>query len=63
MNYDVFDVDFKKVGVVVAGDSNEALVMAKKKFPFVVAPMVQLTPPQTPVPSRIAAKVYAARKQ
>ena len=42
MWYTVFNVEFKRVGFVNAEDAEAALNEAKKKFPYVVAPMVEL---------------------
>ena len=42
MWYTVFDFDFKRVGFVNAVTAEQALEEAKKKFPLVVAPMVEL---------------------
>lgn len=44
MTYDVYDNEFKKVGVVQADTADEALTAAKKRFPLIPAPMVQPTP-------------------
>lgn len=44
MSYDVYDNEFKKIGVVQADSAEAALIAAKKRFPLVPAPMVQPTP-------------------
>jgi hypothetical protein len=44
MTYDVYDNEFKKIGVVQADNAEAALTAAKKRFPLVPAPMVQPTP-------------------
>lgn len=44
MTYDVYDNEFKKIGVVQADSATAALIAAKKRFPLVPAPMVQPTP-------------------
>jgi hypothetical protein len=44
MTFDVYDNEFKKVGVVQADTPEAALIAAKKRFPLVPAPMVQPTP-------------------
>ena len=43
MSYDVYDNEFKKIGVVQADSAEAALIAAKKRFPLVPAPMVQPT--------------------
>lgn len=54
MNYDVYDNDFKKIGMVQADSANDALIAAKKRFPLVPAPMVQPTPEPSHTLRRIA---------
>jgi hypothetical protein len=44
MMFDVYDNEFKKVGIVQADTPEAALIAAKKRFPLVPAPMVQPTP-------------------
>lgn len=47
MTFDVYNNDFKKVGVVEADTAEEALAVAKRRFPLVAAPMVEPTPEPT----------------
>jgi len=44
MTYDVYDNQFKKIGVVQADSAEAALIAAKVRFPLVPACMVQPTP-------------------
>lgn len=52
-HYDVFDNDFKKIGVVQADSAEAALIAAKARFPLVPAPMVQPTPVTSRAPRSI----------
>ena len=56
MMFDVYDNEFKKVGVVQADTPEAALTAAKKRFPLVPAPMVQPTPEPTRAQRSIAAR-------
>lgn len=62
MKYDVFDTEFNKVGDVHADSAADALVAAKKKYKYVVAPMVQLADDLTPVTPRATAHRVMPRK-
>jgi hypothetical protein len=58
--FDVFDSDFKKIGTINADNSQDALQEAKRKFPFVVAPMVQQSKTRTPDP--LPAAIYPRKR-
>jgi hypothetical protein len=58
--FDVFDSEFKKIGTVNADTPQDALAAAKRKFPFVAAPMVQQSKPRTPDP--LPAAIYPRKR-